>query len=303
MISTDTKANVIQKGDAAHHGRADPALAVGVLALGWLCAYVAVSAALLAAGGHWRFVTVHVLVLGASAWAVRSKTSTGEVVRDLLPLFVAPLLYVELPSIIAVLGTGYHDSAIQSFEALVFGDQPSRSLATRFPWRPASEVLHAGYLAYYVMIFVPALLLFKRGDRRGFGELVFALTVTYTICWVTFVTFPVQGPRYLWPAPGEMPDGPIRRLAVNILEAGSSRGAAFPSSHMAVATVVALMSYRWMRTQAWLWVTIALLVGLGAVYGGFHYGVDVVAGFVLGAAVSFAVIAHSRTTIARDVAA
>jgi membrane-associated phospholipid phosphatase len=220
-------------------------------------------------------------------------------VGDLLPLIVTPMLYGEIPRLIAALGTSYHDSNVQRWEGLVFGGQPSHGLAGVLPMLPVSELLHAGYLAYYPMIFALPLLLFVRGERRGMAETVLALTATYTICWVIFVTVPVEGPRYLWPAPPGIPDGPARAFALRILAAGSARGAAFPSSHMAVATTLTVMAFRWQRRGAWISAAIAALIGFGAVYGGFHYALDMIAGAVLGGSVGAAVIAYSRNTLKR----
>jgi membrane-associated phospholipid phosphatase len=151
-----------------------------------------------------------------------------------------------------------------------------------------SELLHSGYLAYYPAIFVPPLLLYVRGERRGYTQTVLALTVTYVACWVVFAVAPVEGPRYLWTP--NAPDGPARRLTVAILAAGSSRGAAFPSSHMAVSVVQTVLAFRWQPKVGAILALVSVLVGLGAVYGGFHYGVDIIAGAVLGVLVGFAVL-------------
>jgi membrane-associated phospholipid phosphatase len=152
------------------------------------------------------------------------------------------------------------------------------------PNAAVSELLHLGYLAYYPLIFVPPLLLYSRRERRGYAETVAALTLAYVTCWVVFVIAPVEGPRYLWTA--DAPDGPIRRLTVALLAAGSSRGAAFPSSHMAVSTAQAIMALRWQPRVGIVATITALLVGLGAVYGGFHYGIDIVTGAALGLVVA-----------------
>jgi membrane-associated phospholipid phosphatase len=210
-------------------------------------------------------------------------------IGDFLPLIAAPLLYAEIPSLIAGIGSTYHDGAVQRWEQALFGWQPAHALAGRLPFTALSEVLHAGYLAYYLVIFVPPLLLFAARERRGFAETVLALTLTCTLCWTIFMLFPVEGPRYLW-TPAGVPDGPMRRLAVRLLAAGSSRGAAFPSSHMAVSVSQFVLAWRWQRPVAWGVLVVAILIGFGAVYGGFHYGVDMIAGAVLGVAVSLSAI-------------
>ena len=189
-------------------------------------------------------------------------------------------------------GQAYHDAAVQRLESWVFGSQPSRSLAEQVPVLWLSELLHAGYLAYYLAIFVPPLALFVHRERRAFAQTVAALTITYTICWVIFVLVPVEGPRYVWGANPTVPDGPIRRLTLHILAAGSSRGAAFPSSHMAVMVAQTVMAVRWQRRMAWALAGVTVLVGLGAVYGGFHYAVDMIVGAGVGGAIGAAVLSR-----------
>jgi membrane-associated phospholipid phosphatase len=157
-----------------------------------------------------------------------------------------------------------------------------------------SEILHAGYLAYYPAIFIPPLVLYARRNRSGYGQTVAALTAAYVICFTLFAFMPVEGPRYLWTP--NAPDGPARHLAVTILAAGSSRGAAFPSSHMAVTVVQTVMALRWQPKLGAVLAVVSVLVGVGAVYGGFHYGVDMLAGTVLGMAVAAGILVMYRKT-------
>lgn len=289
MISTDTPANVTQEA-AAQQERSwlavrDPRTA----ALAWLAAYLGVTAAFLGAAGHGSLAILHLGAIMVAAWTVRPRGIASRTIGDLLPLVAAPLLYAEIPSLIQVIGGGYHDALVQRWDAFVFGNEPARTFAARFPFVGLSEVLHLGYLAYYPAIFAPSLLLFARNERRGLAETVAAVSLTCLVCWIFFAVWPVEGPRYLWTAEG-VPDGPARRLAVVLLERGSSRGAAFPSSHMAVSVAQVVLAMRWQPRLAPLLVAIALLVGLGAVYGGFHYGVDMLAGAALGAALGTGVV-------------
>lgn len=278
----DTSANVTQGVSESQ----DVAIAEPVArrrALLWIAAYVAASGVLLLVGHDVYLAGVHLLLLGIIAWSARSERPVGRFVGDVAPLVIAVALYAELPTLIAAMGTSYHDAAIQRLELFVFGMQPARTFARAVPYEGLSETLHAGYLLFYPLIFVPPLILYVRGERRAFAETVYALTVTWVVCWVSFVFFPVEGPRYLWGAGSGAPDGPMRRLAMAILAAGSSRGAAFPSSHMAISVVQTVLALRWQRRVGMVCAVVTMLVGVGAVYGGFHYGVDMLAGAALGA--------------------
>ena len=240
--------------------------------------------------GNARLVVIHILGCAIVAATLNPRRTAPRVVGDFLPLIAAPLLYGEIPALIAALGSHYRDSAIQAMELALFGAQPSQRFAALFPNVALSEVLHAGYLTYYPAIFVPPLLLYARGEREGFSQTVAALTVTYLACWVVFAVAPVEGPRYLWGPAVAAPDGPMRSLSTAILATGSSRGAAFPSSHMAVMTAQTILAFRWQRGTSYLLAVLSLLVGLGAVYGGFHYATDMVAGALLGAAIAIFVL-------------
>jgi len=253
-----------------------------------LSGYLAMSGVLLGTDGHTTLAACHVAGVLIAAWTLVDRRKPARAIGDLLPLVVAPILYAEIPLLIAALGSSFHDDVVQEWEKSLFGVQASRAFATTVPNMAVSEVLHLGYLAYYPTIFVPPLLLYARKERRGYAETVASLTFVYAICWTIFAIAPVEGPRYLWTP--VVPNGPVRRLTLALLAAGSSRGAAFPSSHMAVSTAQAVMALRWQPRIGVVATIIALLVGLGAVYGGFHYGVDVVAGAALGLLVAAATI-------------
>ena len=187
----------------------------------------------------------------------------------------------------------YHDPAIARVEAFLFGGQPAFEWAGASPSLALSEILHACYACYYPMIYAaPALLWLGITGRdrtaelraRDFGETVLALEACFFVCFFVFAMFPVQGPRYLG-VPAGIPDGPVRRMVLFLLQTGSSRGAAFPSSHVAVTVTQVAMAIKFQRGVGWASLVIAVGLALGAVYGGFHYAVDAIAGALLGVAV------------------
>ena len=93
----------------------------------------------------------------------------------------------------------------------------------------------------------------------------------------------MDGPRFLV-GPAAAPDGPVRRTVLHLLAAGSSRGTAFPSSHVAAAVVATLAA---LRTQRRVGIVLGVLTAgltVGTVYGGFHYAVDALAGVAVGVA-------------------
>jgi membrane-associated phospholipid phosphatase len=209
---------------------------------------------------------------------------------DWLPLLLIPLLYTELAVLnTSVHGGRYFDDVILGWESAIFGGQPSRDWAAAAPDLALSEPLHAAYLSYYFIIFVPALLLFLRGRREAFRFGVFAVMLSFFAHYLWFIFFPVQGPRYLFPPPGgDIAGGMFYQFAHQLLEAGSSQGAAFPSSHVGVSVTQTLVTMRYLPRLAPLVALLTLGLSLGAIYGGFHYAIDAVAGLLLGTIAFFA---------------
>lgn len=203
----------------------------------------------------------------------------------LFPLLVMPLLYAELPLLNqAVYGGYYFDPSIIAWERALFGFEPARALARMWDSAWVSEPLHAAYVSYYLIIYAPPLLIGWKRGTEAMRDAVFTLSLVFFAHYLFFVYLPVEGPRYRYESPVPLTErGPVYALAHALLEAGSSRGAAFPSSHVGVSVVATMVTWRYLRP---LTPPIAMLtfgLALGAVYGGFHYGVDALAGAALGA--------------------
>jgi membrane-associated phospholipid phosphatase len=218
-------------------------------------------------------------------------------IADWAPLALVPALYTELAVLNrAVHGGRYFDDTIIAWEQALFGGQPSREWAAALPLPWLSELLHLAYLSYYFIIFVPPLLLYLSGRTDAFRAGVFALMLGFFVHYLFFIYFPVQGPRYLFPAPGgELAGGFFHALAHRVLEAGSAQGAAFPSSHVGVSVVQTLVVFRFMPRWTPLFALLTIGLAVGAVYGGFHYAIDALAGLLLGlAAFAAAAPLHRR---------
>ena len=263
---------------------------LGVLGL-YLAATLPLLLVGLANGGAvsgWLVLSVHVVAGGGSLWlASRSHPNHPDHPNQWVILWLAllaiPLAYAEVPWLNQALASGYRDPLILAWERALTGFDPSRELAGRFPWLWISEPLHLAYLSFYPAIYVPPIVLAMRGRLREATTTALGILVASVVCYLVFAVFPVQGPRYFGPPQG-VPDGPIRRLTLMILESGSSQGAAFPSAHMALMTAQAGLALRFQQKMGLLLAVAALGVGVGAVYGGFHYAADMAAGAVVGLA-------------------
>jgi membrane-associated phospholipid phosphatase len=230
-----------------------------------------------------RPLLVHVTVLGAAvALAVTTRPRLRRV-RDLLPLAVGAFLYVELRWLIPGLGRPHADAVVIGWEHALFPTNPSATWAPSLPVVAVSEALHLAYASYYLLVLVPPVLLYLRGRRSEYARTMLALVLVYGMCFLTYLVFPVDGPRYLVGA-AAAPDGPVRTAVLHLLAAGSSRGTAFPSSHVAASVVASLCALRFQRRVGVVVAASTAGLALGTVYGGFHYAVDALAGGIVGLA-------------------
>jgi membrane-associated phospholipid phosphatase len=231
----------------------------------------------------------HLALIAVGIWwsgiPLRDRSLAG-FLRDAYPLIFIAFLYWELRHLALLFSDGYHDALIVRLEEALFGEQLAMTLSQRLPYLWLSELMHFLYAFYWVLLPVALAALYFRGRFAGFRELVYTELVVYFGCYLVFIFFPVLGPHYEFPLiGGRLSEGVFYRLVHWVLADGGSKGAAFPSSHVAVAVTVLLVTWRHDRV---LWaVMLPLVVGLtiGTVYGRFHYGLDaaggVVAAFVL----------------------
>lgn len=210
----------------------------------------------------------------------------GTFLHDAYPLIMLLPLYGEIG--ILSLQTGEstvleHDALVQRWEAWIFGGQPSRDWIRAAPSVWWSGVFHLAYFAYYVIVLLGPLSLLLRGRRDAARHVLFSTMLSFILCYVVFVLFPVAGPYYAFP----QPTGPVRetwaaQLVYGVLAQGSSFGAAFPSSHVAATVAATLGAWQHWRALGWAFLGPAVLLTVGTVYCQMHYAVDAISGVVVG---------------------
>jgi len=256
-----------------------------------------------AASGTTLPLVIHLTILGYTLVLLAAPVRLRRPALDCLTLTIGPLMYIELRWIIPGFGLPHRDAVVIGWEHMLFPSNPSATLAPRLHVAALSELLHLAYASYYLLIYLPPIALFLRGRRDAFVSTMLALTVVYGVCFVTYALFPVDGPRYLVGA-AAAPEGPIRSFVLTLLDRGSSRGTAFPSSHVAASLVSSLCALRHQRRVGIAVTLVTVALTFATVYGGFHYAVDALVGVILGGLAwlasagileAFASDAHSAT--------
>jgi membrane-associated phospholipid phosphatase len=234
----------------------------------------------------WPWLLLAHLLLVLLVWLAPRARAAGRVGRFLgewYPMLLLGALYGEIG--VLTLDAGFqNDLTIQRLELWLFGSQVSYRWIRETVSPALSWILHACYVAYYAILYASPLGLWLVGKREASRHTIFAVMVTFYLCYVAFLFFPVAGPRYAFDAAQNAATdvGPAR-FAAWLLDLGDSWGAAFPSSHVAASVVATGMALRYWRGLGLVLLPFTAGLILAVVYGQFHYAVDALAGLVVAA--------------------
>jgi membrane-associated phospholipid phosphatase len=174
------------------------------------------------------------------------------------------------------------DPAFAAMDRFLFGYEPAREWMFRFDAFWISEVLHAAYFFYYLALgIVPLYIFFARKEKLN--ETIFALVTVFYASSVTYMILPVAGGRFdpeVMAMTETLRNGPFTRLMAILYQQTTHFGAAFPSTHAALSAALAASAVRSKMPLRSLVVINGSLVMIAAVYGGYHYFVDIIAGLI-----------------------
>ncbi len=243
----------------------------------------------------------HAVVIGLVHWLIQAQAARPankvlEFVRHFYPVLLYTAFYRETGSLNQMFVAGYLDAFFIRLEEQVFHVQPSLAFMEALPFLPVSELFYVSYFSYYVMIAGVGLALFFR-NRAQFYHYVSVVSFVFYVCYLLYIFLPVMGPRiffkeltdynlpdeflpseFLPGFPAAVQLGPFYRIMALIYHVFEAPGAAFTSSHVAVAITTAFFSYRYLRSIRRLHFVVVVLLCIATVYCRYHYVVDVVAG-------------------------
>ncbi len=235
---------------------------------------------------------VHGLIQLASD---RPQNRVLDLLRSFYPVLLYTGFYRETGILSQMLHEGHLDGVFIKLDQILFGGQPSLELIRMFPSVWISEVFYFAYFSYYLMIVGAGVALFLR-DRTQFAHYVSVVSFVFYGCYLTYIFLPVIGPRIIysgiapftpppealpveaWVFPEAVQAGLMYQLMGFIYHYFETEGAAFPSSHVAIALVTTYFSFRYLPRIRWLHLVMAILLCISTVYCRYHYAVDVLAG-------------------------
>jgi len=232
----------------------------------------------------WNICVIVAIVLLARR---RADGEVWELAHDWLPLVFFTVTFEEISFLSLTIRGAWQNGYLLAAENWLFATSPIEWMHARArDWLP--ELLEFGYFAFYLFYPVVGALFWtrrKRPEFRGaFRRLTDSLSIGYVVCYATYLVFPTQSPanRAGVQQIGSAHAGIFQHMVRAIQNHAGVHGNAFPSSHIMMAFVVLVFAYRYLpRLAPWLLV-IVLLMCVGAVYDGYHYASDVIAGGTIG---------------------
>lgn len=207
------------------------------------------------------------------------------------------------------------DHVFAGWEQGIFGFQPALTFCQSWSHPVVSELLSMGYVSYYPL-FVGLIMFFYLFRYEHFERAAFIIVGSFFLFYLIFVCLPVAGPQFYFKAVGAdqiaqgvflnignyfdtiefdvhnrdfiLPipgweDGLMYKALVIAHDAGERPTAAFPSSHVGVATIVMWLAWESKNKKLFfVCLPFAVLLFFGTFYIQAHYVIDAVAGLFFG---------------------
>jgi len=227
------------------------------------------------------------LTLGAAALLVLPVVAKIAKSRDFLKntaMFVSVLLtYEALQGITGAVVNSHGAASLASVDKAILGIDLPAALQSAFASNTVTIVATFFYSLHFFLILV-AVVLFWFTSRTAYTKYTYSMILTSYLALMTFVLFPSAPPWFVGSAQNMLSVGSkllpssMQSLQQAALAIESDKFAAFPSLHVAYATLFAVYSIRVNPKLALVSIPILVGVSFSVLYLGQHYFVDIVGG-------------------------
>ncbi|KAA3636389.1 MAG: phosphatase PAP2 family protein [Calditrichaeota bacterium] len=213
-----------------------------------------------------------------------SKNRINKFIRYFFPGIMFSFFYTVTGSLMFLIHDSFYDWQLTAFELSLFGVYPTYYIDQHLLNVVLTEIISFCYFSYYFMIPVFMITLFFKKEYKILISSLASICIMFFSSYLLFFLYPIEGPR--WHFAGQYTntiDGPFFRQMVEFVIAnGAVRGGCMPSSHFGVALVIWMYCYRYFRKTSWVIMPLVIGLGIGTVWGRFHYVSDVFIGGMIG---------------------
>jgi hypothetical protein len=244
----------------------------------------ATTLALLAAGRLFTPVILHAIgptVLYATViHACRGRTGRFRI-RFFTSYGFVVWFYLAISRITPALGTNLRDGVLLAIDEVLFGRTPA-IFCERAATAWLTNLMSLCYMTYHFYLAVAVVhagLVANIASQR----LSAYLFTGFAIGFAGYLLVPAVGPARAYPElfRGPLPGGAPARLIEEVAAAGSSVYDVFPSLHVLITCILLDHDWRQVRRRFCIMIVPSLGLLISTVYLRYHYGVDVIAGFLL----------------------
>jgi len=233
------------------------------------------------------FLAVHFLIIGLIVlitvvrWCSQSKLL--KFIHYWYPYVLFGLFFEEIHYTVFMIFPGWFDHIPIKIDYALFGVHPTVWLE-QFSNVWLNDYLQFAYTFYLILLPVLGGALYRRGDWQGFDRLMLSAAITYYLCYIIFILFPIEGPYHTLQHLQRVElEGWIFTDLINFIEKhGRVHGGALPSTHVAASLVVLICAYKYHRKIYYAILPIVLSLFVATVYGRYHYVTDVITGLGMG---------------------
>ncbi|MBL7995743.1 phosphatase PAP2 family protein, partial [bacterium] len=206
----------------------------------------------------------------------RSSVNALQMLRHWYPIFSFTFLYMQAGLLNQLVFQGYVDNFFLSIDLWMFGTDPNIWLYERLNNFYFNEFIHLCYFSYYILPAAFGVILYITKDKE-FYRTLFGISITFYFCYFLYILIPAAGPLDL--RVGRFEDGGIFVQVMNwIYSEVEKPGAAFPSSHVAIALITLMYAFRLHRRVFWVFLPFIIGLIFSTFYGFYHYVIDSIAG-------------------------
>ncbi len=205
------------------------------------------------------------------------------VIRNWLPILFFLSIYLNLQHLIDILNPNHYDEILIRVDQVLFGVQPSLWMEGLIS-SPLTDFLTICYSFFYFYPLPLAVILYlRKGGLGDFRNYATSIILCFYLGFVGYLLVPAFGPRFSLHYTQELKGSSFSESIRSKLDhMESTKKDVFPSLHNAVVLLVLLFAYKHQRIMFYLFLPIGLGIFLSTIYLRYHYGIDVIYGWILG---------------------
>ncbi|MFQ6678806.1 MAG: phosphatase PAP2 family protein [Fidelibacterota bacterium] len=229
--------------------------------------------------GHLHLNLIISVWVMLSAWSVEHyDRQPFKFIHTFYPIFLLALHYPQACQLRYSVTPYNLDYIISKWDLLIFQIPLYKVIPATFN-QIGMELWHFIYFSYYLMLGVPAWLVYKSRHPKIL-EYIFVITLTSIIHQWLIIIIPADGPVPM--RPEVIPEGIFFIPLMDFIYQLDAGGGAFPSLHVAGALITTLYANKFLPKLKPIWIIAFVAIAFSTFVCSYHYPLDGLVGGITG---------------------